>query len=411
MRVKKRAGLFIFSSVFIIIQICILILYPIVSPKVDEFLGSSTFLSLWNTDPPMAFPVEVTIYAGENPPPEDFVTAVYAESAVTIRFADQPDFDTPGTSEVTVTITDASGNKTEVVSTLAVMPRKTSPPKGQAVEVYCQMNELVPPEAFVTGIVDETVTIEYIYPPDTSFLGWQDVIVRLTDDLGNYNDITSWLIVKENDVKPRIMGAKNLFDMKGFDSDIYTRHVYAVDNCGRKLKVEAESTVTDTMIPGEYQVTYKTVDVSKNRAEKTVKLTVSDIEVQDVYADVDEILGRIIKPDMNTEKKIAAIFDWVRKNLSYSPGNYSDDVVFGSYTAMKKKCGDCFIFNAISEAMFTRAGIEFRRVVRINGRTEHYWSLVNVDGLWYFYDATPRIGAGNPKSIFGQKALTSVGKY
>ncbi|GHV32966.1 hypothetical protein FACS18949_05710 [Clostridia bacterium] len=108
-----------------------------------------------------------------------------------------------------------------------------------------------------------------------------------------------------------------------------------------------------------------------------------------VYEKADAALGRIITADMTDYKKVKAIHDWVRNNVSYTSSGAKDGVIDGAYNAFKLAKGDCYTFYAVSEVLLTRAGIENQAVERVGGNTHHYWSLIKLDGKWYHFDATP----------------------
>ena len=92
--------------------------YP-VALRVDRQSFPLT-LRVADTIPPAAKAVSREGTPGQAWAPEDFVQNVTDRSEVTLRFAAPPDLFLRGTQDVTVIITDAGGNKTEIKTTLKI---------------------------------------------------------------------------------------------------------------------------------------------------------------------------------------------------------------------------------------------------------------------------------------------------
>jgi len=80
-----------------------------------------------DTIPPSAKAVSREGQPGQVWTPEDFVQNVTDRSKVTLRFAAPPDFFLRGTQDVTVIVTDAGGNKTEIKTTLKITGDAVTP--------------------------------------------------------------------------------------------------------------------------------------------------------------------------------------------------------------------------------------------------------------------------------------------
>jgi transglutaminase-like putative cysteine protease len=103
----------------------------------------------------------------------------------------------------------------------------------------------------------------------------------------------------------------------------------------------------------------------------------------------DQILADLGVPGLSTEQKLVKIYNYVRSNLAFVHDTQNLDVYISAYNALKTRRGDCYAHYALSELLIRRSGIQTMKVQRINSRTDHYWNLVNVDGSWYHFDATP----------------------
>ena len=49
--------------------------------------------------------------------------------------------------------------------------------------------------------------------------------------------------------------------------------------------------------------------------------------------------------------------------------------------------GDCFTFYATTYALLQKIDCQVLSVERLNGRTQHFWCLVNLGTGWYHFDA------------------------
>lgn len=88
-----------------------------------------------------------------------------------------------------------------------------------------------------------------------------------------------------------------------------------------------------------------------------------------------------------------AIYNWVRGNIRYSGASATRDWVQEAYQGLRLRRGDCFTYYSVSQLLLSRAGIAGIEVVRSTDN-HHYWNLVNIDGSWYHFDATPRRAGG-----------------
>ena len=76
------------------------------------------------------------------------------------------------------------------------------------------------------------------------------------------------------------------------------------------------------------------------------------------------------------------------------------DWLQGAYVMMDSGEGDCFNYYAVTKLLLERCGIpniDVRKVRNHENDSDHYWSLVSVDGgkTYYHLDTTPRVGSGD----------------
>jgi len=94
--------------------------------EVDSRVVDSN-IEVVDTTPPKAVPIDKEVWKGEILSAEDFVKDINDASDVKVTFADEPDFDTLGTKEITIILEDSYGNKSEVKTKFTVK-EDTEPP-------------------------------------------------------------------------------------------------------------------------------------------------------------------------------------------------------------------------------------------------------------------------------------------
>lgn len=185
----------------------------------------------------------------------------------------------------------------------------------------------------------------------------------------------------------------------------YLNGVAATDDGDAAPKITVDSTGVDLNQPGTYQITYTATDASGNMSHATATVTVlekgeSYVEPDIIYAAVDAKLEQILRKNATVEQQVHDIYAWARLNLRY--GGHSDrtDYRQTAYEMLTQEQGDCFGYFAVTKLMFERLGIpniDVRKVKNSDDDSDHFWSLVSLDGgeTWYHFDATPRAGEGD----------------
>ena len=81
-----------------------------------------SILTVEDTTAPVGSPRALTLEYGQTAEPVDFAEDIYDVTKVSVEYAKTPDFTRGGESEVTIILTDTSGNATSLKSTLNILP-------------------------------------------------------------------------------------------------------------------------------------------------------------------------------------------------------------------------------------------------------------------------------------------------
>ena len=410
-------------------------------------------LVILDTEPPAGTSVDIMVLKGDEIKADAFVKEISDATEVTASFVGRPNTRKAGKFKVTIQLTDAGNNKTSVDANLTVLEVKetvqveagvplnltttdfvnhgewpvslvthinaldvsqpteypvelrinnkivaskivvadTTPPKAMATDREIYLEQTLTAEDFVSDITDVSeVTCSFLRNPNFTKVGATEVTIVLTDTYGNKSQYPVSLTIKKDLDPPVFTGIKELVIYEG-QAVSYKNDVSAKDEKDGPVNFTVNSGKVNTRKPGVYELQYIAEDAAGNKATDTTTVKVLKLEASEevVYAMADEILEKITKPDM-TQKDVAyAIYKYVNKNIAYTGSSAKDDVIKEAFRAVKFKAGDCFTYYSLSEVLLTRAGIENMMVTRVGGKTQHFWSMINVGTGWYHFDSTP----------------------
>jgi len=290
--------------------------------------------------------------------------------------------------------------------TSKIIVRDTLPPEITVRDLYIGRWETCAAADFIESSSDQSgsmMTAEFSgTEPDYSFTGSpQSLTVKVSDEYGNFITAPVLLTISA-DGEPPVITENGDAHITAGDKPTYRSYVMVTDNSG-DAKLSVDSSHVDPDTPGIYDIIYTATDNSGNTTQKTVTFTVYEVSKEEVDALVDEILESLNLDTLTTQAKLKKINYYVTTHISYVNHSEKPTVYKGAYNALKLKQGDCYTYYALSEVMLTRAGIENIGIKRLDGRTDHYWNLVHVDGLWYHYDSTP---SAEPRQNFDKSMFT-----
>lgn len=341
----------------------------------------------------------VTIEAGTRYPWPDQFLAAEDVGKVDIFYAEdvsKVDTRIPGTYPLTLKIgEEIYSSQVSVVDTVA--------PTGSTQDLVLVYPATAEASQFVTDTQDVTeVTVSYKEAPNFEQEGEQTVSIALTDAGGNETVLTASLTMIFDVTPPVIEGVKDFVIYEG-DTIAYRSGITVTDDRDENPALTVDSSSVDLTTPGEYTVTYTATDYTGNSATATAAVSVrekqpgfADIDV--IYEAADKLLSQIIKEDMNTEEQVRTVAMWVRYNCIFTGSSVKDDWLQGAYRMLNTREGDCFNYFALTKLLLERLEIPNIDVVKVKNHewdSNHYWSLVSLDGgeTYYHVDTTPRTDA------------------
>lgn len=220
--------------------------------------------------------------------------------------------------------------------------------------------------------------------------------------------------VQPDTCPPEISGVQDLLVYAG-EAVSYRSGVAVTDDRDEAPTLEVDSSQVDLMTPGCYTVTYLARDASGNQTCADARITVLEgnegfAEMQYVLDAVDAELATIVTEDMLLGQKVRAVYDWAHSSLSYQGHTDRSDCYQAAYEMLTTRRGDCYGYFAVSKLMLERLGIPTIDVEKVKNSEEdsnHYWSLVSIDGgnTYYHFDCTPRLGTPFDFCLITDEAL------
>ena len=279
--------------------------------------------------------------------------------------------------------------KDGVSKTVGVNVKDTTAPTADGIKCECSTGYYCEPIKFLENINDvSTVKASFVTEPDWDTEGEQEVEIILTDRAGNSTTVKATAVISPDKTAPTIYAARDRYCYVG-EAVAYFKEVFAVDNADPEPELTVDKSKVNAKKVGEYDVTYTAKDHEGNSSSVTVKFKFIENKVTDemLDAEVNKVLDRILTDDMSLEKQAYAIFDYVYSNVLYTGDSDKTDWKAEAYRGLTKGVGDCFTFYSTTYALLQKIDCQVLSVERLNGRTQHFWCLVNLGTGWYHFDA------------------------
>ena len=278
-------------------------------------------------------------------------------------------------------------------STLAI--KDTIPPVATTKNIAARAGNSITANDFIVSVEDKThVEASFVSQPDMTHMGTQPVSIVLTDAGNNQTTVSAELTLYDDDEAPVITGAKNLTVYIG-ENVSYRKGIEVTDNKDPEPALKIDSSLVNLDAEGTYQITYTATDAAGNSSSVTVDVVVCPRpsnydDIVKLNQKADELLGKILTPDMNEVQKAFAIFRWCRKNIPWYGGRVKDkDEVVQATKGLNGNSGDCYTCTVTCLKLLERAGFDAQMLERKNTLGLHYWVFVKVDGNWYHMDPSP----------------------
>ncbi len=335
-----------------------------------------------DTTAPFAFVYSLDLLLGQTVDINDIVTDISDTSEVSMTYTPEIDLGKPGKQEISITLTDESGNFTEYTAFVNIytLPSSIVIEAGTPYEEFSSnismmlgidnefprfpddfdtLNlEVGTYEVELTGeyseipleiIVEDTVAPEFTVRPISVYTGTEltaSVFVTGYTDFsevdfkfayepnfeaeGNYivtiigTDKAGNTAEKSTTLKiSRDNAPPTIYGIKNItayegDTVSYRSGVYAMDEKDGKVTVKANASLVNTSKPGTYTVTYTAADAEGNTATATATVTINAITASAVNEKADEVLAVIVNDSMSDRQKARAIYDWCTVNIKYS---------------------------------------------------------------------------------------------
>lgn len=398
---------------------------------------------------------DIKLAYGESCDIGDFVAAVTDETLVSYTYVQEPVFTQSGKQTVSISATDLGGNVTTksaelwltpVIPTVYVELGSKLPDASELVvgdmtaeyvasyadcnsvgnytvsvlvdtveyEVVLVVEDTISPALEVKAVSDFALlkkvpqdfvvlaedlsgisSISFQTEPDFTKIGVQPVIIVAEDTYGNKTEKETTLELVADDEAPVFTVAEDFIVWLG-DTVAYKSKVQVTDNCPADVTIQVDASGVDLKSVGKYPVVYTATDLAGNSSEVILTVTVKEYRAdeEELNQKIDAVFETIFTDDMTNRERCQAIYDYIRRTVSYISYSEKGDYIKAAMEGLNKGKGDCYVYFSLSKAMLDRAGFPNLDIERIRvGDSMHFWNLVDIgDGHgWYHFDTTPRV--------------------
>ena len=405
-------------------------------------------LHVWDTTPPTARFLDLTLDIDAEITPEMFVTDVFDLSETTVSFAS--DFDSPnavGETKIEVVVADETDNSAhgtvtltriwmydtitlEVGQTLTREQILTNPErdgdmisqkdldkinkgkegvytlklKGDDREGTCTVtvqDTIAPTLVLKTVNIDvgDKLTVKKFIKECSDASGKVTTKFKKTPDNKKEGKQTVTIIATDKngnkteatatlkvhkDSKAPVFSGLKAMSVKKNSKPNFRSGVKAVDAKDGVVEFTVDTSKVNLSKAGTYYAVYTAKDAAGNKATARRKVTVTHSD-----ADTRELVKKWAAKLSNDPLEI---MQYVRKNIKYNHNWGGDDPV---WYGLKNKTGNCYVHAKVLEAIFKVKGIK-TQIIWVKDKS-HYWNLVYTSAGWRHIDATP--GSKHPSRL------------
>lgn len=186
--------------------------------------------------PPEAVGLTVTAEAGNVPDPQTLVDQIVDHTEVTVAYTDTPELTVLGKHDVTLVLTDAFGNSSQVTAVIEVIPAKDGPSFTGLEELHIQVGNTISYKAGVSAKDSQDGELAFSVDPgnvDNKTVGTYTAYYTATDADGNTLTAPRTIVVQDKaeaavekyaaDVIKKIITDDMTLDQKIYKIYLYTK--------------------------------------------------------------------------------------------------------------------------------------------------------------------------------------------
>ena len=278
--------------------------------------------------------------------------------------------------------------------TAKLIIKDTAAPRMEVHDIITSTNKELSPADFVSSVEDATeVRLRFRTEPDFSKEGEQTVEIIAQDAGGNETAAQAKLELYNDSEAPVITGAINRTAYVK-ETIAYRTGITVTDNLDPAPKLTIDNSEVDLNKEGVYPVTFTATDFCGNSSSVTVNVTVEPVptgyeNIEKLNTRADQLLAKILKPEMTEIEKAFTIFRWIRVNVPWYGGRVTHNYVDQALKALSGNAGDCYTCTVGCKVLMERAGFEVKYLERTGAPGLHYWLMVKIGGQWYHMDPSP----------------------
>ena len=278
--------------------------------------------------------------------------------------------------------------------TAKLVIKDTTAPQLEAKDVISATGKKLEPEDFISYMGDATeIQLRFKDEPNFTKEGEQTVWIIARDAGGNETAISAVLKLYDDTEAPVITGAINRTAYVK-ETISYRAGITVTDNVDPAPKLTIDNSKVDLNKEGVYPVTFTATDFCGNTSSVTVSVTVEPVptgyeNIDKLNEKADQLLAKILTPEMTEIEKAFTIFRWIRVNVPWYGGRVTHNYVDQAIKALSGSTGDCYTCTVGCKVLLERAGFEVKYMERTGAPGMHFWLMVKVGGQWYHMDPSP----------------------
>lgn len=125
-----------------------------------------------------------------------------------------------------------------------------------------------------------------------------------------------------------------------------------------------------------------------------------------VYTEANNVIRKVIKPNMSTLEKVKSLYDYLTDTVKYDSNDVKYD--YSAYGALVKKKAACEGYARSFNLLLSKIGVKSLLVIGTANNSSftgnHAWNLVNINGKYYHCDATWDIYKNSYSAIWSSES-------